>query len=33
MTNTAPKTSTTRTEDETSYLVSATLSRAQSTLD
>lgn len=33
MTNTTQQASTTRTEDETSFLVSATLRRAQSTLD
>jgi hypothetical protein len=33
MSNTAPQTSTTRTEDETSFLISATLHRAQGTLD
>lgn len=33
MTNTTQQTSTTRTEDETSFLVSATLNRAKGTLD
>ena len=33
MTNMSPKTSTTRTEDETSFLISAILHRAQGTLD
>ena len=33
MTDTAPKTFTTRTEDETSFLISAILHRAQGTLD